>query len=181
MDLKPLEEKLKTLTGALKNELQTIRGSRPSPKMVEDIPVECYGQNMTVKQLGSISVVPPREINISVWDRSVVNTVAKAIESSSLRVTANTDGNLIRINLPQLTDERRKELEKVIKKIVEEARIKVRASRDEINKEIKRLEAAKGLSEDDAFKHKEEVQKIVDKTNKEIETLLENKLKEIFE
>ena len=149
--------------------------------MVEDIKVEAYGQTMPIKALGSISVVPPREIQISLWDKEVVNAVAKAIETSSLNVPANTDGNLIRINLPTLTDERKKEFEKVIRKMTEETRIKVRAARDEANKEIKKLEEGKKLSEDAAFKKKEEVQKIIDKVNGEIENLLENKVKEIME
>lgn len=176
-----LDSKLKSLANGLKTEFQTIRGSRPSPIMVEDIMVECYGQKMPVKQLGSISVIPPREIDISIWDTSVVGAVAKAIETSNLRVTANTDGNLIRINLPQLTEERKEEMEKVVRKMTEETRIRIRGARDEANKEIKSQEAAKTLSEDAAFKKKEEVQKAVDKTNHEIESLLENKLKEIFE
>jgi|SRR3989338_8019835 len=193
MDLKSLEAKLKSFLDGLKTEFQTIRSGRPSPRMVEDIKVEAYGQTMPVKALGSISVLPPKEIDINVWDKGAVNSVAKAIESS-LNVSANTDGNLIRINLPQLTDERKRELEKVVRKMTEETRIKIRGARDEANKEIKKMEAptpeGRGsdrsvgntkLSEDAAFKQKEEVQKLVDKTNEEIENLLENKLKEIFE
>jgi ribosome recycling factor len=181
MDLKSFEQKLQILIGSLKTELQTIRGSRPSPRMVEDIMVEYYGQQMPIKQLGSISIIPPREIDISVWDKGAVNAVAKAIETSNLRVTANTDGNLIRINLPQLTEERKKELEKVVRKMAEETRIRIRGARDEANKEIKKQEDAKQLSKDAAFKKKEEVQKLVDKTNQEVESLLESKIKEIFE
>ncbi|MBI3046562.1 MAG: ribosome recycling factor [Candidatus Harrisonbacteria bacterium] len=181
MELKNLEQKLKFLLESLKTEFQTIRSGRPSPRMVEDIKVEVYGQLMPVKALGSISVIPPREIQISLWDKEAVNAVAKAIENSSLNVAANTDGNLIRINLPQLTDERKKEMEKVVKKMAEETRIKVRTAREDANKEIKNLETGKKLSEDAAFKQKEAVQKLVDKINEEIEKLLENKLKEIFE
>ena len=181
MDSKNLEQKLKSSLEALKTEFQTIRSGRPSPRMVEDIKVDMYGQQMPIKSLGSISVIPPREIQISLWDNASVSAVAKAIENSSLNVSANTDGNLIRINLPQLTDERKKELEKVIRKITEETRIRVRGAREEANKEIKKMEEGSQLSEDAAFKQKEEVQKIVDKTNEEIEKLLENKLKEIFE
>jgi len=181
MELKQLEQKLKTLIEGLKSEFQTIRGGRPSPRMVEDIKVEMYGQQMPVKALGSISTVPPREIQISVWDKTAVAAVAKAIETSSLNVAANTDGNLIRINLTQLTDERKKELEKVVKKMTEETRIKVRGARDEINKEIRRMEEDKKLSEDAAFKQKEEVQKLIDKANAEIEKILENKIAEISE
>lgn len=179
--IKNLEIKLKNLLESLKMEFQTIRGNRPSPRMVEDIKVEYFGQMTPIKALGSISVIPPREINISVWDRSAVNAVAKAIEDSSLKITANTDGNVIRINLPSLTEERRRELEKVIKKITEETKIKIRGARDEANKMVKRMEDEKKFSEDVAFKKKEEVQKMIDKYNGEVEKILENKLKEILE
>jgi ribosome recycling factor len=180
MDVKSLEQKLKSLVEGLKTEFQTVRSGRPSPRMVEDIKVEIYGQQMPVKALGSISVVPPREIDITLWDKSGVNTVAKAVEDA-LKVTASVDGSLIRINLPSLTDERKKEFEKLIRKMTEEARIRVRGARDDANKEVKKMEEAKQLSEDAAFKRKEEIQKAVDKINKEIEDLLGNKIKEILE
>ena len=143
MDLKALEQKLQSAVSALKNEFQTIRSGRPSPVMVEDIKVEVYGQQTPVKALGSISVMPPREITISLWDKSIAGAVAKAIEDSPLKVTANTDGNVIRINLPQLTDERKKEYEKVVKKMTEETRIRIRGARDEANKEVKKNEEEK--------------------------------------
>lgn len=179
MDSKQFEQGLQVIVGNLKSELQSLRGNRPSPKMVEDIRVDVYGQQLPVKAVGSISVVPPREIQISVWDQGLVNTVAKAIETSNLKVVANISGNLIRINLPPLTDERRKELEKVIRKLVEETRIRVRGLREDINKEIKKMEDSSQLAEDAAFKKREEVQKIVDKINQEIEGLLSAKLNEI--
>ncbi|MCL5017404.1 MAG: ribosome recycling factor [Patescibacteria group bacterium] len=182
MDIvKNLEIKLKSLLEFIKNEFQTIRGSRPSPRMIEDIKVEYFGQMTPIKALGSISIVPPREINVSLWDGSMVSAVAKAIEESSLKVTANVDGNTIRMNLPSLTEERRKELEKIIKKITEETKIRIRGSRDEANREIKRMEDEKKFSEDMAFKKKEDVQKVIDKYNGEIDKILDNKLKEILE
>ena len=179
MDIKQFEPKLRAALDNLKNEFQTIRSGRPSPRMVEDIKVEIYGQQMPVKSLGSISVVPPREINIMLWDKSGVAAVGKAVEDA-LKVTANTDGALIRINLPSLTDERKKEFEKLVRKIAEEARIRVRGSREDANKEIKAEEAG-GLSEDTAFKQREAVQKAVDGANKEIESILDGKIKEIME
>lgn len=180
MDIKSLEQKLKSLVEGLKTEFQAVRSGRPSPRMVEDIKVEIYGQQMPVKALGSISAVPPREINITLWDISGVNAVAKAVEDA-LKVSANIDGSLIRVNLPSLTDERKKEFEKVVRKMTEEVRIRVRGVRDDANKEVKRMEEGKQLSEDAAFKKKEDIQKVVDKTNKEIEELLGNKIKEISE
>lgn len=179
--LKEVELKNKNFIEFLRQQLLSIRSNRPSPKMVEDITVEAYGQKMSVKQLAAISVLPPAQIQISVWDKGAVSSVAKAIESSNLNVSANIDGSVIRINLPPLSDERRKELEKVVKKETEETKIKIRFIRDEINKKIGKEFDDKKISEDVKFNLKEQVQKSVDKANEEIEKLLEAKIKEIHE
>lgn len=179
--LKDLQIKIDAAIQYFKEQLSGIRGSRPIPKLVEDIPVEYFGQKLTIKQLGSINIVPPREIQISVWDKQTVSNVAKAIESSNLNLSANIEGNLIRINLPPLSQERREELIKVVKKEAEETRIKTRASRDETNKKISRQFERGEINEDDKFRLKESVQKSVDKINEDIERLLANKIKEINE
>ncbi len=180
MEPKILEQKLRAAVDNMRTEFQTIRSGRPSPRMVEDIKVEVYGQHLTVKALGSISVTPPREITVSLWDSSAVAATAKAIEDS-LKVTANTAGNLIRVNLPSLTDERKKEFQKLIGKITEETRIRVRGVRDEANKAVKQAEASKEISEDVAFKKKEDIQKKIDAANKEIEAISQSKVTEILE
>jgi len=179
--LKNLELKIAEAIKHFKEQLAAIRGGRPSSKLVEDIPVEYFGQKLPIKQLGSISIIPPREIQISVWDKNVAPVVLKAIESSDLNISANLESNLIRINLPPLSGERRQELIKVAKKEAEEARIEIRGVRDEINKEINRQFEEKKISEDDKFKFKEKVQESIDKANEEIEKILENKTKEIEE
>lgn len=176
-----LELKIKESLEFFKSQLGAIRGGRPSPKLVEDIGVDYFGQKMPIKQLGSISINPPREILISIWDKQAVSAVAKAIESSNLNVSANTDGNLIRINLPPLSTERRQELIKIVKKESEEVRIKIRHLRDEANKKITQQEESGEITEDGKFKLKEETQKIIDKANKEIEEMLDKKIKEIEE
>jgi ribosome recycling factor len=179
--LKNLELKIAETIKHFKEQLAAIRGGRPNSKLVEDVPVEYFGQKLTIKQLGSISIVPPREIQISVWDKNAAPAILKAIESSNLNVSANLEGNLIRINLPSLSGERRQELIRVAKKEAEEARIKIRSIRDEINKEINRQFEEKKISEDDKFKFKEKIQESVDKTNEEVEKILANKIKEIEE
>lgn len=179
--IKFLTEKLNAVAESLKNELLGIRTNRPSAKMIENIPVDTYGQKMTVRQLGSITIVPPREINVMVWDKEAVNLVAKAIESSPLGVSANIESNLIRINLPTLTEERKKEIIKMVKATAEEKRIKIRAARDEANKRIKDAEREKTLNEDESFKLKEKIQKEVDTVNKRIEDMTLSKIKEIEE
>lgn len=179
--LKDLEIKTNEAIKYFKNQLFTIRGGRPSSKLVEDISVEYFGQRLPIKQLGSISIIPPREIQISVWDKNSASSVLKAIEASSLNISANLEGSLIRINLPSLSGERRQELIKLAKKETEEARIKIRGARDEVNKEINRQFEAKKISEDEKFRLKEQVQKNIDKVNGEIEKILENKIREIEE
>lgn len=182
MDIaKEFETKSKQIIEFLKQQIFAMRSNRPSPRLVEDIPVECYGQKMTVKQIGAISILPPTQIQISVWDKSVIGVVAKAIETSNLNVSANTEGNLIRINLPPLSDERRNELVKVVKREIEDAKIKMRAVRDEIMKKVNKDFEDSKITEDQKFKIKEEIQKLVDKNNDEIEKLLGQKIKELHE
>ena len=164
-----------------KDQISSIRSGRPTPKLVENLPVDYLNQKMTIKQLGSISIVPPTTIQISVWDAQAISSVSKAIESSNLSVVANIDGNLVRINLPPPSSERRQDLIKVVKKEAEEAKIKIRHIRDEENKKINRQEEEGEIGEDQKFKLKEETQKEIDKANEEIERILENKIKEIEE
>jgi ribosome recycling factor len=179
--LKELELKTEEIIKYFRGQLSAIRGSRPSPKLVEDIPVEYFGQKLAIKQLASIAVAPPREIQITIWDKQIVSGIAKAIESSNLNVSANVEGNLIRINLPPLSEERRRELIKIVKKEAEETRIKLRHLRDDINKKIVHELEAKKITKDDKFQLKEKVQEFIDKTNSEIEKILETKIKEINE
>lgn len=178
---KELELKLKTIADVLKQEFAGIRTNRPTTKLVEDIKVDYFGQQMAIKQLGSISIVPPREIDISVWDKNAVQPVMKAIENTKIGITPSNDGNVIRLNLPTLTDERRRELEKLIKNITEQSRIKIRGLRDEANKRVEQDLKDKKISEDQKFKMKKQIQDAVDKINQEIEKLLEVKIREINE
>ncbi|MDP3901396.1 MAG: ribosome-recycling factor [bacterium] len=181
MELKTFEQKLKIVTDALKQELAGLRTNRPTSKLVEDIEVNYMEQILTIKQLGAISVVPPREIDISIWDKGALASVVSAIEKSNLGLNPNTSGNLIRINLPPLTDERRKDLEKIVRSSVEQARIKIRGLRDEVNKAVEQEFKSKTINEDQKFKSKKQIQDSVDKINQEIEKMLEGKSKEINE
>lgn len=178
---KDLEVALKPALENLKQELSGVRTNRPHPGLVEDIKVEYLDQQLSLKQLGSISIIPPREIDINVWDVGALNAVIKAIETSGRGLTANVSGNLIRINLPMLTDERRQELAKLVKNMVEQAKIRIRGSRDEANKKVEAAFKAKTISEDQKFKGREQIQKVVDKMNADAEMLLATKLKEINE
>lgn len=179
--LKRLAGELERLEKQLKTELQAIRGNRPSVGLLEDIRVNYYGQMLPLKQLGSLAIRPPREIEINVWDKGAVGAVAKAIEETKAGFSVATDGGIVRVSLPPLTSERRAELEKLARRMVENARIGVRGARDEVIKEIREAVAEKKLSEDQMFRLKEKIQEAVDKANREIESLLETKLQELAE
>lgn len=180
MDIvKNLKNKVETLIKSLKQDMAGIRTNRPSAALVENIMVNYYDQVLPLKQISSISIVPPREINIQVWDKSAAPAVIKAIESSSLGLSANQNDNVIRINLPELSAERREEFVKHAKKRAEEFRIKLRQFRDDANKEVQKSFESGALQEDMKFKLKEEVQKEVDSVNKEIDKILESKIGEI--
>lgn len=179
--LKELEVGLKAEAEHLRNELQAVRSNRPSPELVENLIVAAYDQMLPVKQLGSLSIVPPREIHINVWDKSLVGPVTKAIENAHVGLSVSTEGNVIRATLSPLGAERREELLKLVKKTVEESRIKIRSRRDEAMKKIKAAEAAKTINEDDSYKLKEKAQKLVDEVNKNAEMLLVKKVEELGE
>lgn len=158
-----------------------MRANRPSTNLVEDIQVEYYGQMLPIKQLGSIAIVPPREIAVTLWDKNAVGPAEKAIRESNLGLSPAIDGTTIRLALPPLTDERRAELLKLVKQQAEEARIRIRSQRDDAMKRINQAESEKKISEDQKFAQKDRAQKAVDAANAEIEKLLLQKSKEIQE
>lgn len=181
MDTKELEQKLKAIVDYLRQELSGVRTNRPNPKIIEDIKVVYFDAPTPIKQLGSISIVPPRELQISAWDQSVIPSIAKAVESAGLGISVSVTGNIIRVSLPSLSEERRAEFVKIAKTFAEEAKIKIRMSRDEANKKAEMAEKSKVISEDVKFNLKKKIQEAVDKNNKEIESLLGGKIKEIEE
>lgn len=165
----------------LKTDILAIRGNRPSPEAIQNIMLSLYDQTMSIRELGSLSVLPPRTIQITVWDKNAVNPVMKAIEAAHLGLTATNDGTTIRATLSPLGDERREELTKLIKKTAEAARIQIRSRRDDAIKRVKDGEAAKELTKDDAFRCKEKIQKVVDAANNDIEKMVEEKFAELGE
>jgi ribosome recycling factor len=142
MDTKELENNLKITAENFNSELSAIRTNRPSPKMVEDIEVEVYEQKTPIKQLGSISIVPPREIVITLWDGSAVAPTAKGLETGNYGFNPQVRGNSIHINLPPLSQERREELKKLAHSIAEKARIQIRTHRDHANKAVDKGEGS---------------------------------------
>ena len=177
--LKDVEHKMKKTIEATEREFSTIRTGRAHSSLVEGVKVECYDTTMPIRQVASVSTPEARLIVIQPWDSSILRNVEKAIMTSELGITPNSDGKVIRISIPTLTKERRDELAKVLKKIAEEGRISLRTARRVANAEIDKLEKDKLITEDAKFAHKEDIQKLIDKHSKDIDKHLELKEKEI--
>lgn len=162
-------------------ELRKIRTGKASPALVEDIAVNYYGTQMSIKQVAAISCPEPRQILIQPWDKSMVSIIGKAITQANMGTTPSVDGSGIRINLPSLTEEFRKNLVNQVGKEKEKAREEVRKWRDNILKEIQIKFQSKEISEDDKFKAKDEIQKLADQFNARIDQVIEAKSREIME
>ncbi len=172
--LKELEQKFSSLILKFKDDLSSVRTNRPTPKLVDSIKAEYAGQFLAINQLGSIGVEPPRSIIITPWSTDSAPSIVKAIEAANIGVGAAQQGNIVRVTLPELTEERRQELIKLTRKMAEETRIKMRIERDEINKIVNREP-----DKDQKFRAKENLQKLVDKFNEEIDSAVESKIAEI--
>lgn len=166
---------------ALKKEFTGIRTGRASMGLLDGIVVDYYGTPTPVQQLASLSIPESRQIAIQPWEHRLIPEIEKAIFKSDLGLTPMNDGKVIRINIPVLTEERRKQLVKVTRKRSEESKIAVRNIRRDANEELKKLEKDKHISEDEVKKEHDEIQKITDSFIKKIDELSEHKEKEIME
>jgi ribosome recycling factor len=175
------EEKMEAAVEALKKDFASIRTGRASLALMDGILVEYYGNPTPINQVSSLSTPDSRQIVIQPWEQKIIPDIEKAILKSDLGLTPMNDGKLIRINIPPLTEERRKQLVKVVKKRAEEAKVSVRNIRREFNEALKKLEKEKEISEDDLKKSLDEVQKITDDFIKKVDEKLEHKEKEIME
>ncbi len=178
---KKLEEKMEKTISVLKEELLTIRAGRANPNMLDRISVDYYGTMTPLKQMAAVSSPEPRTIMVQPWDKSSMQSIEKAILTSDLGFNPSNDGNVIRINIPQLTEERRKDLIKLVAKTGEQAKVALRNERREANEAIKKMEKTSEISEDDAKKAQDEVQKLTDAHTKTIDELIEKKEKDIME
>jgi ribosome recycling factor len=178
--LKESKEKMAKVVENLKKEYSKLRTGRATPALLEGIKVECYGTLMPLEQVASISAPEPRLITIQPWDQSISNQIEKAILKSELGLTPNFDGKVIRIAIPPLTGERRKDLVKVAKKMAEDAKVIVRNHRRDANEALKKLKNDKILSEDDLRKAQDQVQKFTDEHIKKLDQTFAEKEKEIM-
>ncbi|WP_240473317.1 ribosome recycling factor [Salsuginibacillus kocurii] len=166
---------------ALHKELATLRAGRANPAMLDKVMVSYYGMDTPLNQLATISVPEARMLVIAPFDKSSIGDIEKGIQKADLGLTPNNDGDVIRISIPALTEERRKELVKLVKKYAEDARVAVRNVRRDANDELKKQEKNGDLSEDEARKFQDETQKITDKHIKSVDEAAENKEEEIME
>lgn len=178
--LQEFSTKMQTAIDALSRELSGIRAGRASINLLDPIKVDAYGSFMPLSQVGTVTAPEPRLLVVQVWDKGMVKAVEKAIRESSLGVSPSVDGQLVRVVLPDLNEERRQELAKLVAKYAEEAKIHVRNVRREGNDTIKKLEKDKEISEDDAHRLTDEMQKITDEYIKRIDTLATTKQKDIM-
>jgi ribosome recycling factor len=173
--IRPFADEARTALAFLKDEFAGIRANRPSAQLIDHIHIDYFGSMVPLKQIGSISVAPPSEIVIALWDKAMTPSVAKAIEAANTGMSITADSSSIRLRLPALTDERRAELVRLVKATAEKARIRIRAIREDANKAVK----TSGMNEDVQFALKNEVQKFVDAANEEIERMVAAKSEEI--
>lgn len=178
---KEAEEKMIKTVSVYKEELQSIRAGRANPQLLDKITVDYYGQVTPLKQVGGISAPEPRLLVIQPWDSKLIPIIEKEILKSDLGLNPSNDGKIIRLIIPQLTEERRKELIKVVKKDGESAKIAVRNVRRDTLDKIKKMEKNKEISEDDLKKAEEELQKITDKYIVQVDAVTKKKEEELME
>ena len=177
---KETEEEMKKAITALQREFATLRTGVASVTILDNIFVECYGSTCPLKQIASLNAPEPRLLVIQPYDRSLIGSVEKAILKSDLGLNPASDGTFIRIPIPRLTEERRKELSKLVSKLTEESKVSVRRSRGEANKHLEALEKDKKISEDDEKRGQEEIQKLTDKYIELLDKVAGEKTKEIM-
>ena len=178
---KSMQEKMEKTINVLKHDLSTLKAGRANPSLLDRISVEYYGANTPLNQLANIAAPEPRVLTISPWDVKSIPLIEKAILKSDLGINPSNDGKMIRLVVPQLTEERRKELVKVVKKYAEDAKIAIRNIRREANDHLKKLKKEGDITEDELKKSEEDTQKTTDKYIKEVDKAMEAKEKEILE
>ena len=175
------EIRMKKSIAALETDFNSLRTGRASTALFDKIRVDYYGQTTPLSQIASISVPEARLIVIQPWDKSLLNVIEKALLKSELSINPNNDGKLIRINIPPLTEDRRKELVKLAKNTAESSRVAIRNIRRDAIEDIKKLEKQKEISEDQLKLGQDKIQKLTDKYVADINSILENKEHEIME
>lgn len=175
------KRRMESALDALRSEFNTVRTGRASTGLLDRLHVDYYGAKTPLKQLANLATPDPRTISITVYDKSAVNAVVRAIQESDLALTPNTEGTVIRLNIPTLTAERRKDLVKLVKNMAEDSRIAIRNVRRDVIHDLKELKKEGEISEDDERRAEEEVQKLTDAFIEKVNDLVHHKEDEILE
>ncbi|MHB9146749.1 MAG: ribosome recycling factor [Symbiobacteriia bacterium] len=179
--VKQVEDKMKKTIELFRKELSQLKAGRATPALLEKVLVDYYGTPTPIPQLANVSAPEPRLLTIQPWDKSTLPAIEKAILKSDLGLNPSSDGTLIRLSVPALTEERRKELVKQVHKLAEEQRVAVRNERREGNEALKGMEKKREIPEDEGKRGEAEIQKLTDRYVKEIDHIVELKQKEIME
>lgn len=179
-DLNDIKRRMQGAIASFKHDLNSLRTGRASANLLDPIEVEAYGARMPIAQVATVSVPEPRLLSVQVWDRGMVHAVEKAIRDSSLGLNPNTEGQVIRLRIPELNEQRRKEMVKVAHKYAEAARVAIRHVRRDGMELLKTLEKDGKMAKDDATRGHDQVQKATDQTIEEVDAMLAHKEKDIM-
>lgn len=166
---------------AMRREFTSVRTGKATPALLDTVRVDAYGSKMPINQVGTVSAPEPRLLIVQPWDKGLLKAIETGITNADLGLNPSNDGNIIRVPIPQLTEERRKDMVKLLHKLAEEGRVAIRHARQEANKELKKKQGDHELSEDDAHRQMEQVQKLTDEYIAKIDQLLKAKEQEVME
>jgi ribosome recycling factor len=166
---------------AMKREFSSVRTGKASPALLDSVRVDAYGSKMPIAQVATVSAPEPRMLIVQPWDKGLLHAIEKAISTAEIGLNPANDGNIIRVPVPALNEERRKDMVKMLGKLAEEGRVAVRHARQEANKEIKKQQSDHKISEDDAHRQTDQVQKLTDEYIAKIDQLLKAKEHEVME
>ena len=179
--LQKAKQRMESALEALRREFGSVRTSKATPALLDTVRVEAYGSRVPLNQVGTVSAPEPRMLTVQPWDRSLMKEIEKAIREADLGFNPSNDGQIIRIPVPALTEERRREYVRLLHKLAEEQRVAVRQARKDANDEIKHRQKGEGLSEDDVRREQAEVQKLTDQYIAKIEEMTKHKEAEVME
>jgi ribosome recycling factor len=179
--LQQAKQRMESALEAMRREFGSVRTGKASPALLDTVRVEAYGSRVPLNQVGTVSAPEPRLLTVQPWDKGLIKDIEKAIRESDLGLNPSNDGNLIRIPIPALTEERRKEYVRMLHKLAEEGRVAIRQARKDANDDVKAREKKEHLSEDDVRREQAEVQKLTDAFIAKVEEALKHKEAEVME
>jgi ribosome recycling factor len=175
------EERMKKVLEATRRELAGIRGGKATPALLDTVRVDAYGQSMSLNQVGSVTAPEPRLLVVQPWDKTLIKAISKALQLSDLGLNPTDDGVVVRVPVPTLSEDRRRDLVKVISKLAEEGRVHIRQIRHDVNKDVKHQQSEGKVSEDDGHKLTAEIQKLTDRYIGMVDEILRKKTAEVME